>query len=84
MGFNAADLGLLVRFEEMMEQIQAGQFENAAQQCLELLKLAPDCIPARNNLALAYFHSGAIEKAVHVAEETHQQAGVDEANSVRD
>lgn len=72
-GFDATDIGLLVMFEEMMEQLQAGQFENAAQKCLELLKLAPYCIPARNNLALCYFHAGAIEKAVRIAEETYQQ-----------
>ena len=32
---------------------------------------APDCISARNNLALAYFQTGNIEEAVHVAEETY-------------
>ena len=50
--------------------VQSGKFEDAAEKCLELLKSAPDCMSARNNLSLAYFQSGNVEKAVHVAEET--------------
>ena len=70
MGFGDAGLELLVMHEEALECIQSGQFEDAAEKCLELLKRAPDCISARNNLALAYFQSSNIEKAVHVAQET--------------
>jgi len=70
MGFGDAGLELLVMHEETLECIQSGKFEDAAEKCLELLKLAPDCMPARNNLALAYFQFGSIEKAVHAAEET--------------
>jgi tetratricopeptide (TPR) repeat protein len=70
MGFGDAGLALLVLHEESLECVQRGQFEDAAEKCLELLKRAPDCTPARNNLALAYFQSGNVEKAVQVAEET--------------
>ena len=70
MGFGDAGLELLVMHEEALECIQNGRFEDAAEKCLELLRRAPDCISARNNLALAYFQSGNVEKAVHVAEET--------------
>jgi tetratricopeptide (TPR) repeat protein len=74
MGFGDAGLELLVMHEEAMERLQSGQFEDTAEKCLELLKRAPDCISARNNLALAYFQSGNIEKAVHVAQETCRRA----------
>jgi len=70
MGFGDAGLELLVMHEEVLACIQSGQFEDTAEKCLELLKRAPDCIPARNNLALAYFQSGNVEKAAHVAQET--------------
>lgn len=70
MGFGDAGLELLVMHEESLECVQKGRFSDSAAKCLELLKRAPGCISARNNLALAYFHSGDIEKAVHVTEET--------------
>jgi tetratricopeptide (TPR) repeat protein len=65
-----ASLDLLVMHEEALECMQGGEFEDAAEKCLNLLKIAPDCTSARNNLALSYFQSGNVEKAVHVAEET--------------
>ena len=63
MGFGDAGLELLVMHEEALKCMQSGQFEDTAEKCWELLKRAPDCISARNNLALAYFQSGNIEKA---------------------
>ena len=70
MGFGGSGLELLVMHEEVLEYVQQGKFEDAAEKCLQLLKLAPDCMSARNNLALAYFQTGNIEKAVHAVEET--------------
>ena len=70
MGFGDAGLELLVMHEQALQCMQRGEFEEAAEKCLELLKLAPDCTSARNNLGLSYFQSGNVEKAVHVAEET--------------
>lgn len=63
-------LDLLVMHDEVLECMQNGRFDGAVEKCLELLKLAPNCVSARNNLALSYFQSGQIDKAVHVAEET--------------
>lgn len=74
MGFGDEGLELLVMHEEGLECMQAGRFDRVAEKCLELLKRLPDWIPARNNLALAYFQSGHVEKAVHVAEETYRLA----------
>jgi len=70
MGFGDAGLELLVMHEEVLACIQSGEFEDTAKKCLALLKRAPDCIPARNNLAVAYFQSGNVAKAVRVAQET--------------
>ncbi len=67
-------LELLVLHDEILESIQSSKFEEGAERCLELLKVSPSCIPARNNLALAYFQLGSVDKAVHVAEETCQLA----------
>jgi len=69
-GLDDAAVELLVMHEEALESIQRGQFEVTAEKCLKLLKHAPDCTPARNNLTIAYFQSGNVEKAVHVAQET--------------
>jgi tetratricopeptide (TPR) repeat protein len=70
MGFGDAGLELLVMHDETLEPMQCGEFEAAAERCLELLKFTPDCMSARNNLALSYFHSGNVDKAAHIAEET--------------
>ena len=74
MGFADAGLELLILHDESLECIQNARFVEAADKCLELLRRAPDCISARNNLALAYFQTGNIEEAVHVAEETYRLA----------
>ncbi len=71
---NDEGLELLVLHDEILESIQSNQFEEGAERCLEMLKVAPGCIPARNNLALSYFQLGSVDKAVHVAEETYQLA----------
>ncbi len=70
MGFEEPSLELLVMHEEILECVGQGHFEDAIEKCSRLLKLAPNCIPARNNLALVCFQSGKIEQAVQVAEET--------------
>ncbi len=70
LGFGDAGLELMVMHEESLECIQNARFAAAAAKCLELLKRAPGFISARNNLALAYFHTGDIKKAIDVAEET--------------
>jgi tetratricopeptide (TPR) repeat protein len=70
MGFEGASLDLMVMHEETLECLQSGRFEDTAEKCLELLDRYPRFIPARNNLALAYFQSGNVERALHAARET--------------
>ncbi|MCO6457848.1 MAG: tetratricopeptide repeat protein [Pirellulaceae bacterium] len=70
MGVGEEDLGPLILHDESLVCLHLGEFREAAEKCLKLLQLVPGFTSARNNLALAYFHSGKTARAVEVAEET--------------
>lgn len=63
-------LELFARHEESLEQLQAGNFEVAITLCLDVLKIEPKFLPARNNLATCRFQSGDMESAATTARET--------------
>ena len=65
-------LGLMLLHDEILESMECGKFKETVDRCLELLHLAPDFISARNNLALAYYQSGQVEKAAEAAEQTYR------------
>ncbi len=65
------ELDCLLLQEQCVRCIQFAEFARAERKCRELISKAPSFVPARNNLALACFHSGRIEEAVRVVEATH-------------
>jgi tetratricopeptide (TPR) repeat protein len=56
--------------EESLIALQVGDYSDCAAKCLELIAKAPGFVSTRNNLAIAYFHSGRIHDAVGALEET--------------
>lgn len=49
--------------------LENGQFTKAREQLQKLVADYPDCVPGRNNLALAYYYSGDCKRAIQEAEE---------------
>jgi len=68
--FGFERLDLLVTFEKGQVRMQQNDFEQAAAKFSQVLERSPQCLPARNNLAVAWFHAGQLEKALHEAEAT--------------
>lgn len=58
--------------EQALSFVQRGDFLSCATKCEELLALAPDFAPARNNLAIAYFQTGRPEEALGIVETTRK------------
>lgn len=63
-----------VPYEEWMEEhdrarmlLENGQFAGARRMLQTLVDNYPDCMPARNNLALAHYYCGEIEQALETA-----------------
>lgn len=53
--------------------MEEGRFEEAIQLLEEIISEKPDFIPAKNNLALAYYYTGEIEKGFQIIEEVLDQ-----------
>jgi tetratricopeptide (TPR) repeat protein len=60
--------------ERALRFVQRGDLRSCAEKCEELLALAPDFVPPRNNLAIAYFQTGREAEAVVVLEDTRKLA----------
>lgn len=63
-------------YEEWMEEhdrarqlLESGQFVGALKLLQTLVEYYPDCIPARNNLALAYYYCGEMERALQTVQQ---------------
>ncbi|GAB6935147.1 hypothetical protein JCM14720_10680 [Calditerricola yamamurae] len=59
---------ILQRHEHARALLEAGRFHGAQAILEDLVKAHPEFLPARNNLALAYYYTGRLEQAVATAE----------------
>jgi tetratricopeptide (TPR) repeat protein len=55
--------------EEAIDHLEKREYEKAAQKFETVVELLPNAIPARNNLSLAYYYLGFIDKAIELARE---------------
>ncbi len=64
--------------EEAIHHLEKREYEKAAQKFEAVVEMLPNAIPARNNLALAYYYLGSFEKAVELAREvlTYEEGNV--------
>lgn len=65
-----SEFELLVLHDEILFEISCGEFDDAVAKARELLKVKPQLVSARNNLALALFQIGEQDEAVRVCRET--------------
>jgi tetratricopeptide (TPR) repeat protein len=66
----AEGIRLQVLHEESLAALARNRFDETISKCNQLLSIAPHFCSSRNNLALALWHSGKIEAALGVAQET--------------
>ena len=55
--------------EEAIDHLEKREYEEAAKKFETVVKMLPNAIPARNNLSLAYYYLGFIDKAIELARE---------------
>lgn len=55
--------------EEAIGHLEKREYEKATQKFETVVELLPNAIPARNNLSLAYYYLGFIDKAIELARE---------------
>lgn len=66
-----------LKHEEAKQQLEKGHYKRALKKLKKLIVQYPDYLPARNNLALTYYHLGQIEAAI---EETERILAIEPAN----
>jgi len=63
--------------EEAIDHLEKREYEKATQKFETVVQLLPNAVPARNNLSLAYYYLGFIDKAIELAREV---LGYEETN----
>ncbi len=64
--------------EEAIEHLEKREYEKATQKFETVVQMLPNAVPARNNLALAYYYLGFLDKAIELAREVliYEEANV--------
>ncbi len=55
--------------EEAIDHLEKREYEKATQKFETVVQMLPNAVPARNNLSLAYYYLGFIDKAIELARE---------------
>lgn len=55
--------------EEAIDHLEKRDYEKATQKFEKVVQMLPNAIPARNNLSLAYYYLGFLDKAIELARE---------------
>lgn len=55
--------------EEAIEHLEKREYEKATQKFEKVVQMLPNAVPARNNLSLAYYYLGFLDKAIELARE---------------
>lgn len=55
--------------EEAIEHLEKREYEKATQKFETVVRMLPNAVPARNNLSLAYYYLGFLDKAIELARE---------------
>jgi tetratricopeptide (TPR) repeat protein len=55
--------------EEAIDHLEKREYEKATQKFETVVKMLPNAVPARNNLSLAYYYLGFMDKAIELARE---------------
>jgi tetratricopeptide (TPR) repeat protein len=55
--------------EEAIDHLEKREYEKATQKFETVVKMLPNAVPARNNLSLAYYYLGFLDKAIELARE---------------
>ena len=55
--------------EEAIDHLEKREYEKATQKFEKVVKMLPNAVPARNNLSLAYYYLGFLDKAIEIAQE---------------
>ena len=55
--------------EEAIDHLEKREYEKATQKFETVVQLLPNAVPARNNLSLAYYYLGSLDKAIELARE---------------
>lgn len=71
-GFSEED-NLIIGQEKAKELLESGKFEEVIELLTELIGEYPQFWPAYNNLALAYFYIGEVEKATEIIDQVLQE-----------
>jgi len=64
--------------EEAIDHLEKREYEKATQKFEKVVHMLPNAIPARNNLSLAYYYLGSLDKAIELAREviTYEETNV--------
>lgn len=64
--------------EEAIDHLEKREYEKATQKFETVVQMLPNAIPARNNLSLAYYYLGFLDKAIELAREvlTYEETNV--------
>ncbi|MGE5631058.1 MAG: tetratricopeptide repeat protein [Caulobacteraceae bacterium] len=64
--------------EEAINHLEKREYDKAAQKFETVVQMLPNAVPARNNLSLAYYYLGRIDKAIELAKEvlTYEESNV--------
>ncbi|MEA4846384.1 MAG: hypothetical protein VB106_04025 [Clostridiaceae bacterium] len=55
--------------EEAIDHLEKKEYEKATQKFETVVQMLPNAVPARNNLSLAYYYLGLLDKAIELARE---------------
>jgi tetratricopeptide (TPR) repeat protein len=55
--------------EEAIGDLEKRQYKSAVEKFERVVKMLPNAVPARNNLSLAYYYQGDLQKALEIARE---------------
>lgn len=55
--------------EEAIDHLEKREYEKATQKFEKVVQMLPNAVPARNNLSLAYYYLGFLDKAIELAQE---------------
>jgi tetratricopeptide (TPR) repeat protein len=64
--------------EEAIDHLEKREYEKATQKFETVVQMLPNAVPARNNLSLAYYYLGFLDKAIELAREvlTYEETNV--------
>lgn len=64
--------------EEAIDHLEKREYEKATQKFEIVVQMLPNAVPARNNLSLAYYYLGYLDKAIELAREvlTYEESNV--------